>query len=182
MKKVFFIIALALSLVGCSEKYYFEWTDKDAIAPISSDSETGSELFSGFQNCTRVQELAPELLEQNGIHFESSSPSSDEPQAEAVVINDQQVIADIVDQFGLDSEAIGVEAKKHSLVVGWVYTAMGGYEVSQRAKKVFGGVSLRLTMEQVYLGAASPGRTCFMALYDTELPSGPVDKIYRTYK
>ncbi len=180
MKRIIFIIALALSLVGCSDETLdsFEWTDKDAIVPILSDPETETELFSGLN----VTGVAKELLKQNGIYFENSFPSEGVPQSEAIVINDRQVISDVVEQFGFDSEAIGVETKKHSLVVGYVYAAVGGKEVRQRAKKIFGGVSLRLTIEQVYSGVASPCRTYFMALYDTELPSGQVDRIYCTYK
>jgi hypothetical protein len=180
-----FAIALAFSVMGCSEndaEDSFEWTDEDAIAPILSNPETGSELFSGYQNCVHIQGVASELLRQNGIHFEGFSASGDDPQSEAIVINDQQVITDIVEQFGFDSETVGLEAKEYSLVVGYVYTPMGGYEIHQRAKQVLGKAWLHLTAEQVYLGLASPCYTCFMALYDTELPSGPVDKIYRTYK
>jgi uncharacterized protein YcfL len=173
MKKLLFIIALALSLVGCSEKYYFELTDKDAIAPVLSDSEAGTELFSGLQN---VDIVAQELLNQNGISESSISPNS------AIVINDQQVIADIVEQFGFDPEAVGVEAKTHSLVVGYVGAAYGNDIVRQRAKIVFGKVCLHLEIQDNNSSFPAWVRKYFMALYPADLPLGPVDEIYCTYK
>ncbi len=172
-------MALALSLVGCSDETLdsFEWTDKDAIVPILSDPETETELFSGLN----VTGVAKELLKQNGIYFENSFPSEGVPQSEAIVINDRQVISDVVEQFGFDSEAVGVEAEQSSLVVGYLCTPMSGYVIRQRAKKVLGKTWLHLTAEPGS-GYATPFRTYFMALYDKELPSGPVDEIYSTFK
>jgi hypothetical protein len=183
MKKLFFIIALALSLVGCSEKYYFEWTDKDAIAPISSDSESGSDLFS---DSDAAYGIAMELLKQNGIYFESSfSITVDDPQAEAIIINDQQVIADVVKQLGFETKISGIETDKFSLVAGYVVTAQTGkYIISQRAKQTSEGVSMRIVVEEDprYGAYCTQSRWYYLGLYDTDLPSGPVDKIYCTYK
>lgn len=62
MNRLFVVLALTLGLAGC-EKDVFDWTDKDAIAPVSFDSEAGVDLFS-WDDC---REIVPGLLEQNGI-------------------------------------------------------------------------------------------------------------------
>lgn len=182
MKKLFFIAALALGVMGCSktetgESEVFDWTDKEAISPVSFDYETGVDLFS-WEAC---KETVPALLEQNGFIL-GSSPSSCEiwPSGEgAVVINDQTVINGIVAKYGLVSKISG-SVEEYSLLAGYAITGnTGGYEISQRVKRTLDGVSLGLMVEQVGHGNCIPGYAFYMALYP-KLPSGPVNKIYRT--
>ncbi len=177
IKKFLFVSILSFGIISCSEKEpldtdFFEWTDQEAIAPLSMDSEDGLDLSSDYR------EVAWGLLAQNGIST-STTVTAETAETEAIVINDQAVIKDVVERLGFDSEIS--ESDGYSLVVGCtVVGATGAYRISQRAKKTLGGVSLRLMIEQVGGGFTVPSRTCFMALYSTVLPSGPVRKIYCT--
>ncbi len=182
IKKMLFVLALALGLVGCSEEEpldggFFEWTDQESIAPLSCDSETGLDWFSEYVD-------AKELLSQNGISFGSSFPTAGEPTAQAIVISDQQVIADIIERYGLESRISEVGADRYSIVVGSVIAAMSNYLVTaQRAKNIRGEMSLRLMVEQSseYAGFCAPCHIYFAAIYAADLPSGPVNKIYVSY-
>ena len=180
MKKLFVIAALALGVLGCSKTEMedtdvFDWTDKDAIAPVSFDSETGVDLFS-WDDC---REIVPGLLEQNGITLSKHPGAGGIPWEGAVVINDKAVINDVVKESGLESRIPG-GIEDYSLLVGYALTGhTGGYKISQRVKRALDGVSLGLLIEQVGLGMCTPGYAFYMALYP-KLPAGPVSKIYRT--
>lgn len=177
MNRLFVVAALTLGLAGCAKDDVFDWTDKDAITPVSFDSEAGVDLFS-WDDC---REIVPGLLEQNGFTL-GRNPSSCEiwPSGEgAVVINDQTVINDIVTKYGLEYKISG-GVEEYSLLAGYAITGnTGGYKVSQRVKRALDGVSLGLLIEQVAGGFCRPSYTYYMALYP-KLPSGPVSKIYRT--
>ena len=179
MKKLFVIAALALGVLGCSkteleDKDVFDWTDKDAIAPVSFDSAAGVDLFS-WDAC---DETVPGLLEQNGITL-YKHPRAGIPGVGAVVINDKAVINDVVTKYGLDSNISG-DLEEYSLIAGYALTGnTGGYKISQRVKLTIEGVSLGLLVEQVGFGWCTPGYAFYMALYP-KLPAGPVSKIYRT--
>lgn len=176
MNRLFVVVALTLGLAGCAKDDVFDWTDKDAIAPVSFDSETGVDLFS-WDDC---REIVPGLLEQNGIVLNRRHPGAGDVPAEgAVVINDKAVISDVVKESGLESRISG-GIEGCSLLVGYALTGhTGGYKISQRVKRALDGVSLGLLIEQVGLGKCTPGYAFYMALYP-KLPSGPVSKIYRT--
>ncbi len=177
MKRVSFVLAIALCVMGCSEEHHFEWTDKNAIAPLTFDSETGLD----WELSSEYHTVAQELLEQNGISYKSSFPTAGEPTTEAIVINDPQVVADIIKRFDLGLKISEAGAGRYSLVIGYVAVAMSNYRVTQRAKKILGETILRLRVEKTEMGGFSaPCRIYFMALYATELPSGPVSKIYYT--
>lgn len=181
MKKLFFIAALALGVIGCSktetgEPDVFDWTDKEAISPVSFDSETGVDLFSR-EAC---KETVPGLLEQNGFDLgERPGDNGIWVAGEgAVVINDKAVIDEVVKEFCLESK-ISDGLENYSLLVGYAVTGnTGGYEVSQCVKTT-DGVSLCLRVEQVGGGWCIPGYEYYMALYP-KLPAGPVARIYRT--
>lgn len=179
MKKLFVIAALALGVLGCSktemeDKDVFDWTDKDAIAPVSFDSAAGVDLFS-WDAC---DETVPGLLEQNGITL-YKHPRAGIPGVGAVVINDKAVINDVVTKYGLDSNISG-DLEEYSLIAGYALTGnTGGYKISQRVKLTIDGVCLGLLVEQVGSGWCTPGYAFYMALYP-KLPAGPVSKIYRT--
>ena len=152
----------------------FDWTDKEAISPVSFDSETGVDLFSR-EAC---KETVPGLLEQNGITL-GRPGAGGIPWVGAVVINDKAVINDIVTKYGLLSKISG-SVDEYSLLAGYALTGnTGGYEVSQRVKRTIDGVSLGLLVEEVGIGLCTPGYAFYMALYP-KLPSGPVARIYRT--
>lgn len=173
MNRLFVVVALTLGLAGCA-KDVFDWTDKDAIAPVSFDSEAGVDLFS-WDAC---DETVPGLLEQNGItlykHLRAGIPG-----VGAVVINDKAVINDVVTKYGLDSNISG-DLEEYSLIAGYALTGnTGGYKISQRVKLTIDGVCLGLLVEQVGSGWCTPGYAFYMALYP-KLPAGPVSKIYRT--
>lgn len=180
MKKLFVIAALALGVLGCSKTEMedtdvFDWTDKDAIAPVSFDSEAGVDKFS-WDAC---DETVPGLLEQNGITLSKHPGAGGIPWVGAVVINDEAVISDVVTKYGLDSNISG-DLEEYSLIAGYALTGnTGGYKISQRVKLTIEGVSLGLLVEQVGFGWCTPGYAFYMALYP-KLPSGPVSKIYRT--
>lgn len=174
MNRLFVVLALTLGLAGCA-KDVFDWTDKDAIAPVSFDSETGVDLFS-WDDC---REIVPGLLEQNGITLGKHPGAGGIPWVGAVVINDKAVINDVVKESGLESRIPG-GIEDYSLLVGYALTGhTGGYKISQRVKRALDGVSLGLLIEQVGLGKCTPGYAFYMALYP-KLPAGPVSKIYRT--
>lgn len=174
MNRLFVVLALTLGLAGCAKDDVFDWTDKDAIAPVSFDSETGVDLFS-WDAC---DETVPGLLEQNGITL-YKHPRAGIPGVGAVVINDKAVINDVVKESGLESRIPG-GIEDCSLLVGYALTGnTGGYKISQRVKRALDGVSLGLLIEQVAGGFCRPSYTYYMALYP-KLPSGPVSKIYRT--
>ena len=175
MNRLFVVVALTLGLAGCAKDDVFDWTDKEAIAPVSFDSETGVDLFS-WDDC---REIVPGLLEQNGITLGKHPGAGGIPWVGAVVINDKAVISDVVKESGLESRISG-GIEDYSLLVGYALTGnTGGYKVSQRVKRALDGVSLGLLIEQVGLGKCTPGYAFYMALYP-KLPSGPVSKIYRT--
>lgn len=175
MNRLFVVLALTLGLAGCAKDDVFDWTDKDAIAPVSFDSETGVDLFS-WDDC---REIVPGLLEQNGITLGKHPGAGGIPWVGAVVINDKAVINDVVRESGLESRIPG-GIEDYSLLVGYTLTGnTSGYKVSQRVKCALDGVSLGLLIEQVGLGKCTPGYAFYMALYP-KLPSGPVSKIYRT--
>lgn len=174
MNRLFVVLALTLGLAGCAKDDVFDWTDKDAITPVSFDSETGVDLFS-WDDC---REIVPGLLEQNGItlykHHRAGIPG-----VGAVVINDKAVISDVVKESGLESRIPG-GIEEYSLLIGYALTGhTGGYKISQRVKRALDGVSLGLLIEQVGLGKCTPGYAFYMALYP-KLPAGQVSKIYRT--
>lgn len=174
MNRLFVVLALTLGLAGCA-KDVFDWTDKDAIAPVSFDSETGVDLFS-WDDC---REIVPGLLEQNGITLGKHPGAGGIPWVGAVVINDKAVINDVVKESGLESRIPG-GIEDCSLLVGYALTGnTGGYKISQRVKLTIDGVCLGLLVEQVGSGWCTPGYAFYMALYP-KLPSGPVSKIYRT--
>lgn len=174
MNRLFVVLALTLGLAGCA-KDVFDWTDKDAIAPVSFDSEAGVDLFS-WDDC---REIVPGLLEQNGITLGEYPGVGGIPWVGAVVINDEAVISDVVKESGLESRIPG-GIEEYSLLIGYALTGhTGGYKISQRVKRALDGVSLRLLIEQVGLGKCTPGYAFYMALYP-KLPAGPVSKIYRT--
>lgn len=175
MNRLFVVAALTLGLAGCA-KDVFDWTDKDAIAPVSFDSEAGVDLFS-WDAC---DETVPGLLEQNGIVLNRRHPGAGDVPAEgAVVINDKAVINDVVTKYGLDSNISG-DLEKYSLIAGYALTGnTGGYKISQRVKLTIDGVCLGLLVEQVGAGWCTPGYAFYMALYP-KLPAGQVSKIYRT--
>ena len=174
MNRLFVVAALTLGLAGCAKDDVFDWTDKDAIAPVSFDSETGVDLFS-WDDC---REIVPGLLEQNGITL-YEHPRAGIPGVGAVVINDEAVINDVVTKYGLDSNISG-DLEEYSLIAGYALTGnTGRYKISQRVKRALDGVSLGLLIEQVGLGKCTPGYAFYMALYP-KLPAGPVSKIYRT--
>lgn len=174
MNRLFVVVALTLGLAGCA-KDVFDWTDKDATAPVSFDSETGVDLFS-WDNC---REIVPGLLEQNGITLSKHPGAGGIPWVGAVVINDKAVINDVVKESGLESRIPG-GIEDCSLLVGYALTGnTSGYKVIQRVKCALDGVSLGLLIEQVGFGKCTPGYEYFMALYP-KLPAGPVSKIYRT--
>lgn len=175
MNRLFVVVALTLGLAGCAKDDVFDWTDKDAIAPVSFDSETGVDLFS-WDDC---REIVPGLLEQNGITLGKHPGAGGIPWVGAVVINDKAVINDVVKESGLESRIPGW-IEDYSLLVGYALTGnTSGYKVSQRVKCALDGVSLGLLIEQVGLGKCTPGYAFYMALYP-KLPAGPVSKIYRT--
>ena len=175
MNRLFVVLALTLGLAGCAKDDVFDWTDKDAIAPVSFDSETGVDLFS-WDDC---REIVPGLLEQNGITLSKHPGAGGIPWEGAVVINDKAVINDVVKESGLESRIPG-GIEDYSRLVGYALTGhTGGYKISQRVKRALDGVSLGLLIEQVGLGKCTPGYAFYMALYP-KLPSGPVSKIYRT--
>lgn len=175
MNRLFVVVALTLGLAGCAKDDMFDWTDKDAIAPVSFDSKTGVDLFS-WDAC---DETVPGLLEQNGITLSKHPGAGGIPWVDAVVINDKAVINDVVKESGLESRIPG-GIEDYSLLVGYALTGnTSGYKVSQRVKCALDGVSLGLLIEQVGLGKCTPGYEYFMALYP-KLPSGQVSKIYRT--
>lgn len=175
MNRLFVVVALTLGLAGCAKDDVFDWTDKDAIAPVSFDSETGVDLFS-WDDC---REIVPGLLEQNGITLGKHPGAGGIPWVGAVVINDKAVINDVVKESGLESRIPG-GIEDCSLLVGYALTGhTGGYKISQRVKRALDGVSLGLLIEQVAGGFCRPSYTYYMALYP-KLPSGPVSKIYRT--
>lgn len=175
MNRLFVVLALTLGLAGCAKDDVFDWTDKDAIAPVSFDSETGVDLFS-WDDC---REIVPGLLEQNGITLGKHPGAGGIPWVGAVVINDKAVISDVVKESGLESRISG-GIEDYSLLVGYALTGnTGGYKICQRVKRALDGVSLGLLIEQVGLGKCTPGYAFYMALYP-KLPSGPVSKIYRT--
>ena len=176
MNRLFVVVALTLGLAGCAKDDVFDWTDKEAITPVSFDSEAGEDLFS-WDDC---REIVPGLLEQNGIVLNRRHPGAGDVPAEgAVVINDKAVINDVVKESGLESRISG-GIEEYSLLVGYALTGnTGGYKVSQRVKRALDGVSLGLLIEQVAGGFCRPSYTYYMALYP-KLPSGPVSKIYRT--
>ncbi len=160
MNRLFVVVALTLGLAGCAKDDVFDWTDKDAIAPVSFDSEAGVDLFS-WDAC---DETVPGLLEQNGItlykHLRAGIPG-----VGAVVINDKAVINDVVKESGLESRIPG-GIEEYSLLIGYALTGnTSGYKVSQRVKCALDGVSLGLLIEQVGLGKCTPGYEYFMALY-----------------
>ena len=174
MNRLFVVLALTLGLAGCA-KDVFDWADKDAITPVSFDSETGVDLFS-WDDC---REIVPGLLEQNGITLGKHPGAGGIPWEGAVVINDKMVISDVVKESGLESRISG-GIEDCSLLVGYALTGhAGGYKISQRVKRALDGVSLGLLIEQVGLGKCTPGYAFYMALYP-KLPAGPVSKIYRT--
>lgn len=174
MNRLFVVVALTLGLAGCA-KDVFDWTDKDAIAPVSFDSEAGVDLFS-WDDC---REIVPGLLEQNGITLGEYPGVGGIPWVGAVVINDEAVISDVVTKYGLDSNISG-DMEEYSLIAGYALTGnTGGYKISQRVKLTIDGVCLGLLVEQVGSGWCTPGYAFYMALYP-KLPSGPVSKIYRT--
>ena len=174
MNRLFVVLALTLGLAGCA-KDVFDWTDKDAIAPVSFDSEAGVDLFS-WDAC---DETVPGLLEQNGITLGKHPGAGGIPWVGAVVINDKAVINDVVKESGLESRISG-GIEDYSLLVGYALTGnTGGYKISQRVKRALDGVSLGLLIEQVGLGKCTPGYAFYMALYP-KLPAGQVSKIYRT--
>lgn len=174
MNRLFVVVALTLGLAGCAKDDVFDWTDKDAIVPVSFDSETGVDLFS-WDDCRGI---VPGLLEQNGITL-GKHPRAGIPGVGAVVINDKVVISDVVKESGLESRIPG-GIEDYSLLVGYALTGhTGGYKISQRVKRALDGVSLGLLIEQVAGGFCRPSYTYYMALYP-KLPSGPVSKIYRT--
>lgn len=180
MKKLFVIAALALGVLGCSKTEMedtdvFDWTDKEAISPVSFDSETGVDLFS-WDAC---DETVPGLLEQNGITLSKHPGAGGIPWEGAVVINDKAVINDVVKESGLESRIPG-GIGDCSLLVGYALTGnTGGYKISQRVKLTIDGVCLGLLVEPVGFGWCTPGYAFYMALYP-KLPAGPVSKIYRT--
>ena len=175
MNRLFVVVALTLGLAGCAKDDVFDWTDKDAIAPVSFDSETGVDLFS-WDDC---REIVPGLLEQNGITLSKHPGAGGIPWVGAVVINDKAVINDVVTKYGLESRIPG-GIEDYSLLVGYALTGhTGGYKVSQRVKLTINGVCLGLLVEQVGIGLCTPGYAFYMALYP-KLPAGPVSKIYRT--
>lgn len=175
MNRLFVVLALTLGLAGCAKDDVFDWTDKDAIAPVSFDSETGVDLFS-WDDC---REIVPGLLEQNGITLGKHPGAGGIPWVGAVVINDKAVINDVVRESGLESRIPG-GIEEYSLLIGYALIGnTSGYKVSQRVKCALDGVSLGLLIEQVGFGKCTPGYEYFMALYP-KLPSGPVSKIYRT--
>ena len=175
MNRLFVVVALTLGLAGCAKDDVFDWTDKDAIAPVSFDSEAGVDLFS-WDDC---REIVPGLLEQNGITLSKHPGAGGIPWVGAVVINDKVVISDVVKESGLESRIPG-GIEEYSLLIGYALTGnTSGYKVSQRVKCALDGVSLGLLIEQVGLGKCTPGYEYFMALYP-KLPSGQVSKIYRT--
>lgn len=177
--KLFIVAVLALGVIGCSktetgESDVFDWADKEAISPVSFDSETGVDLFS-WDAC---KETVPALLEQNGITL-GKPGAGGIPWVGAIVINDKAVINDIVTKYGLDSNISG-DLEEYSLIAGYALTGhTGGYKISQRVKRTIDGVSLGLLVEQVGSGWCTPGYAFYMALYP-KLPTGPVFKIYRT--
>ena len=174
MNRLFVVVALTLGLAGCA-KDVFDWTDKDATAPVSFDSETGVDLFS-WDNC---REIVPGLLEQNGFTLSKHPGAGGIPWVGAVVINDKAVISDVVKESGLESRIPG-GIEEYSLLIGYALTGhTGGYKISQRVKLTIDGVCLGLLVEQVGSGWCTPGYAFYMALYP-KLPSGPVSKIYRT--
>ena len=171
MNRLFVVVALTLGLAGCAKDDVFDWTDKDAIAPVSFDSETGS-----WDEC---REIVPGLLEQNGITLGKHPGAGGIPWVGAVVINDKAVISDVVKESGLESRISG-GIEDYSLLVGYALTGhTGGYKVSQRVKLTIDGVCLGLLVEQVGIGLCTPGYAFYMALYP-KLPAGQVSKIYRT--
>lgn len=175
MNRLFVVVALTLGLAGCAKDDVFDWTDKDAIAPVSFDSETGVDLFS-WDDC---REIVPGLLEQNGITLGKHPGAGGIPWVGAVVINDKAVISDVVKESGLESRISG-GIEDYSLLVGYALTGnTGGYKISQRVKLTVDGVCLGLLVEQVGSGWCTPGYAFYMALYP-KLPAGPVSKIYRT--
>lgn len=175
MNRLFVVAALTLGLAGCAKDDVFDWTDKEAIAPVSFDSETGVDLFS-WDDC---REIVPGLLEQNGITLGKHPGAGGIPWVGAVVINDKAVISDVVKESGLESRISG-GIEDYSLLVGYALTGnTGGYKISQRVKLTIEGVSLGLLVEQVGFGWCTPGYAFYMALYP-KLPAGPVSKIYRT--
>ena len=176
MNRLFVVLALTLGLAGCAKDDVFDWTDKDAIAPVSFDSETGVDLFS-WDDC---REIVPGLLEQNGIVLNRRHPGTGDVPAEGgVVINDKAVISDVVKESGMESRISG-GIEDYSLLVGYALTGhTGGYKISQRVKLTIDGVCLGLLVEQVGSGWCTPGYAFYMALYP-KLPAGPVSKIYRT--
>lgn len=175
MNRLFVVVALTLGLAGCAKDDVFDWTDKEAISPVSFDSETGVDLFS-WDDC---REIVPGLLEQNGITLGKHPGAGGIPWVGAVVINDKAVINDVVKESGLESRIPG-GIEDYSLLVGYALTGhTGGYKISQRVKRALDGVSLGLLIEQVGLGKCTPGYAFYMALYP-KLPAGPVSKIYRT--
>lgn len=174
MNRLFVVVALTLGLAGCAKDDVFDWTDKDAIAPVSFDSEAGVDLFS-WDAC---DETVPGLLEQNGITL-YKHPRAGIPGVGAVVINDKAVINDVVAKYGLDSNISG-DLEEYSLIAGYALTGnTGRYKISQRVKLTIDGVCLGLLVEQVGAEWCTPGYAFYMALYP-KLPSGPVSKIYRT--
>lgn len=151
MNRLFVVAALTLGLAGCA-KDVFDWTDKDAIAPVSFDSETGVDLFS-WDDC---REIVPGLLEQNGITLGKHPGAGGIPWEGAVVINDEAVISDVVKESGLESRISG-GTEEYSLLVGYALTGnTGGYKISQRVKRALDGVSLGLLIEQVAGGFCRP--------------------------
>lgn len=175
MNRLFVVVALTLGLAGCAKDDVFDWTDKDAIAPVSFDSAAGVDLFS-WDDC---REIVPGLLEQNGITLGKHPGAGGIPWVGAVVINDKAVISDVVKESGLESRISG-GIEDYSLLVGYALTGnTGGYKISQRVKLTIEGVSLGLLVEQVGSGWCTPGYAFYMALYP-KLPAGPVSKIYRT--
>ena len=175
MNRLFVVLALTLGFAGFAKDYLFYWADKDAITPVSFDSETGVDLFS-WDAC---DETVPGLLEQNGITLSKHPGAGGIPWVGAVVINDKAVINDVVKESGLESRIPG-GIEGYSLLVGYALTGhTGGYKISQRVKCALDGVSLGLLIEQVGLGKCTPGYAFYMALYP-KLPAGQVSKIYRT--
>lgn len=175
MNRLFVVLALTLGLAGCAKDDVFDWADKDAITPVSFDSEAGVDLFS-WDDC---REIVPGLLEQNGITLSKHPGAGGIPWEGAVVINDKVVISDVVKESGLESRIPG-GIEEYSLFVGYALTGnTGGYKISQRVKLTIDGVCLGLLVEQVGSGWCTPGYAFYMALYP-KLPSGPVSKIYRT--
>lgn len=178
MKKLFIAAILALGVMSCTKMDdIFNGTDKEAIAPISSANDSGTDIFT----LEEIHGIVPDLLRENGIEVHSSLlvVSDQYPYAEAVVINEQSVINEIAVKCNLESKFPGIVFDEYSIVAGFFDCAMGGYNITnQRIKKGLDRVNMYLKIESTDLGICTPCRTYFMALYP-KLPSKPI-KIYRS--